>query len=158
MKTYQRRLAVGRRLLTGVYVLIILMMILSSPDHSVDPRWSLHASVHLFQGLSWVIGLCAINLIIVRVPLARNERWAWWAVLLSGIVVFGGYFAPAIYSGFGVGIIDAIGLGLLAIVHALGLALAFIRTNHSITQELGRQVFPAPLPVPQETIRNRKRL
>lgn len=91
----KRQVSIARGLLCSVYALIILMMILGSPDHSVERSWSLHASVHLLQGLSWLVGLCIVDVIVVLKPLERGERWAW--LLVSGIVVFGGFFAPAMY-------------------------------------------------------------
>lgn len=72
----RKQRARGLALLGGVNIAIALILVLGAPIHTVDTHWSPHASVHLAQALTWLAGLCVMNLVLVLVPLRRGEVWA----------------------------------------------------------------------------------
>jgi hypothetical protein len=74
-----------------------------------------------FGGSVAAIGL--LYLFLASGPVRRGEAWAWWALLLSGLVGFG-----AFATFLGTGYLDRVHLGLtigLALLHTTGMAAAF---------------------------------
>lgn len=86
-----------------------------------------HFMVHdriAFGGALMAVAL--LYLWLIESPLQKGEKWAWWALLVSGVEGFGSFFA---YLGYGyldtwhglatIGLLPCFGLGLLSSYRAL---------------------------------------
>lgn len=113
-------------------ILIILVLVATAmafigaiPRHVVDPTWPPHARNHALQSLFWIVGFCVVGVLIAKGPLARRESWALWALGLTGVFVFGGYFLPVVLTGGGApGPLDDAFFGVLCVVYAASLVRA----------------------------------
>lgn len=126
-------------LLIGVFIVLALTMVIFTPDHGVESGWTTHATVHLLQGIFWLVGLCIVGIVLTVLPLGRGEMWAWWMLLFLGIIIFGGYFMPALLVNgqevrvveiAGEALMDIAGFGTLIVAYITGLVLAWRRLKH----------------------------
>lgn len=87
--------------------------------------WPTHAHHHLVGNISTVVGLSVVSLLIVRGPLRDGEAWAWWALVVSGLALFGGYWLGNVTVGFGEPATQAnVAQTVLTLSYASGLAVA----------------------------------
>lgn len=121
---------VAQSLLGGVFVVVALTMIVFTPSHAVEFGWTVHATVHLLQGVFWLVGLCIVGIVLTVFPLGHGETWAWWTLLFIGAIIFGGYFTPyLLFIGQGVGLMDIAGFGVFIAVYVMGLGIAWRRLS-----------------------------
>ncbi len=60
--------------------------------HFWQPGWPAHALNHLIRGTLASMGLVVLTIIILLGPFRQKQRWAWWCVLLSFLILYGGFF------------------------------------------------------------------
>jgi hypothetical protein len=91
----------------------------------IDSTWPTHARFHLIEAFFWITGLNAVILILLWVPLQRQERWSFWALLVLCIFTQGSHFFALLALPKGRppsrGNIYDWTLGLVLLVYAIGL-------------------------------------
>ena len=122
-------------LLTVSAILAALALLLATPRHRAEREdkssWPEHATTHVWQGVLWSVGLSVVVVVLTWIPLASDERWAWWALALLGAILYGGYLAPlALREPDRLSRTDLAFFGGLALLHAAGLALSWSSTNY----------------------------
>lgn len=58
--------------------------------HFLQSGWPPHESFHLLMGLAGLLAAYGLIFVLVRIPLRRGERWAWFAIAGAAITVHGG--------------------------------------------------------------------
>lgn len=54
--------------------------------------WPVHAQHHLIHQIVMFVGIAVIGLMLVYGPLARRERWSWWALVIAAVAIHGGFW------------------------------------------------------------------
>lgn len=85
-------IAIGAFLMSGEDGALSAWYALAPP--SVDPDGAAglvhpHAAAHMLGAGIWTFVAAALVIVIARVPLARGERWAWWAVAAAFVAGVG---------------------------------------------------------------------
>lgn len=92
--------------------------------------WPMHAQHHLVHQIVLFIGISILGLLLVFGPLKRKESWAWWALLVTGLSIFGGFWLGHPLVGLGEpGMIPNTAQGILTLCFALGLGFAWFTLN-----------------------------
>lgn len=81
-------------------VATILVALIAATRHLAED-WPVHAQNHLLGHISVAVGLSVVSLLIVFGPLRRHERWAWWALVVAGSTIYGGFWFANLTVGFG---------------------------------------------------------
>jgi|GEM_PF-2812464 len=93
-----RRVALGA--LATVHVLGALGSPFAAKLHVFQPGATAHQDFHVVWEACKYFTASLLALLVVVGPLARGERWAWWAILAATVVMFGGvFFAHALTRG-----------------------------------------------------------
>lgn len=64
--------------------------------------WPTHAHHHLLAHITAAVGLSVVALMVLFGPLRRRKGWAWWALVVAGVAIFGGYWAGNLTVGLGI--------------------------------------------------------
>lgn len=64
-------------------------------------EWPVHAHHHLIANISTSVGLCVVALMILSGPMQRREKWAWWALAIAGVAIYGGFWLGNVVVGLG---------------------------------------------------------
>ena len=103
----------------------VLITCIQGPRH-LSWQWPVHAQHHLLGHITTVVGLSVVSLLLVVGPLQRRERWAWWALVVTGVSLFGGFWLGNLMVGLGEpGAVPNTSQALQASVYLLGLVLAW---------------------------------
>lgn len=87
--------------------------------------WPVHAHHHLIGNISTAVGLSVVGLLIVFGPLQRREKWAWWALLIAGLAIYGGFWLGNAVVGLGEpGAVPNTAQGVQTGLYLVGLILA----------------------------------
>lgn len=88
--------------------------------------WPVHARHHLVHGIALWFGLPLVALFLVCIPLQRGDAWAWWALVVAGVVLYGGYWLGNLSVGLGEpGLVPNTAQAVQAALYAVGLVLAW---------------------------------
>lgn len=88
--------------------------------------WPVHAQHHLVHQIVLFLGLSAVGFLILYGPLARRERWSWWAMLIIGISLFGGFWFGHPLVGLGEpGMLPNTAQAVLSLLFVLGLGFGW---------------------------------
>ncbi len=120
---------IAQTILGFVYAAMIVLFTFGLPEHKMNPTWAGHAELQLVQAACWGGFLCLLGLLIAVVPLGQRELWAWWATVICGVGVLGGYVAPYIWLHRALPRVDRIGIATLAALFTTGLAVARLALN-----------------------------
>lgn len=86
--------------------------------------WPVHAHHHLVGNVSTAVGLALVGLLIVLGPMRRRERWAWWALVIAGVAIYGGFWAGNAIVGLGEpGAVPNTAQGIQSGLYLVGLVL-----------------------------------
>lgn len=64
-------------------------------------EWPVHAHHHLIGNISTAVGLSLVGLMVLFGPMQRREKWAWWALLIAGAAIYGGFWLGNVVVGLG---------------------------------------------------------
>lgn len=88
--------------------------------------WPVHAHHHLIANISVAVGLSVVSLLILFGPVQRRERWAWWALLIAGAAIYGGFWLGNAVVGLGEpGAVPNTAQAVQTAVYAAGLVVAW---------------------------------
>ena len=118
-------MAVHRRIailvLGGVHALGALGAPLAAKLHLFQPGATPHQDFHVVWEACKYFAASVLALAVTVGPLARGERWAWWAMAAATFALFGGvFFADALTRG--APSIDHWAYGTFLVVSAIALA------------------------------------
>lgn len=115
----------GRWLIVLACAAHLVIYLVAAPEHVVATEWPAHARFHVLEAICWAAGLDLAIAAIAWVPLARGERWAWWAAALGFVTGHASYFGAiaALPAGRPPNLSADVTLGLAAALFALGLVL-----------------------------------
>lgn len=114
--------------LVGVAFVTAGLFTYAIPEHIFDSSWTDHARNHVFQSLFWIDGFCLLQAVVAWKPYQRGEPWAWWALAVSTLAVYGGYFIPTFVTlGGAPGPLDDIVFAALFVGAAVGLGMGASR-------------------------------
>ena len=104
----------------------LAIYLVAAPEHVADTSWPDHARFHVLEAIFWVAAVDVIAAAIAWWPLARGERWAWWALALTWVLVHASYFVAiiALPAGRPPNASADITLGITAAIFAAGLVAA----------------------------------
>lgn len=92
--------------------------------------WPTHAHHHLAAHISGAVGLAVVGLLVMLE--ARSEPWAWWALAVAGVAIFGGYWIASAAVGLGIeAAVPNTAQGILTLTYAAGLVVARRRPDVS---------------------------
>ena len=87
--------------------------------------WPVHAHHHLLAHICAAVGLSVVSMFLVLGPLQRREAWAWWALLVAGLAIYGGFWLGNAMVGLGEpAVAPNISQAVQTLVYVLGLVLA----------------------------------
>lgn len=115
-----RRAAVGA--LAVVHVLGALGAPFAAKIHLFQVGATAHQNFHVVWEAFKYFAASILALGIAVGPLARGERWAWWAMVVASVALFGGVFLADAITG-GAPAIDHWAYGAFLIVSAIALAV-----------------------------------
>jgi hypothetical protein len=106
-----------------------LINALQAPRHFSE-GWPVHAQHHLLDHITAAIGLSLVSLLLVFGPLRRGERWAWWGLVVAGVLLFGGYWLANATVGLGLpAAVPNASQAIQAALYSVGLGLALQDTS-----------------------------
>lgn len=115
-------------LLAAPLVATILVAVIRGSRH-FGWDWPTHAHHHLLAHITGATGLSVIALLVLFQALRHDQRWAWWALVVTGIAIFGGYWAGNITVGLGIeAALPNTAQAVLTGTYTLGVVLAYQRT------------------------------
>lgn len=95
--------------------------------------WPVHAHHHLLAHIATGVGLAMVGLLLITGPLQREERWSWWALLIAGCAIYGGYWLGNAVVGLGEpSLLPNASQGVQTVLYGTGLLLARRRMDGSI--------------------------
>ena len=110
--------------LLGLPLVATILIALIQGTRHLSWEWPAHAHHHLLGNISTAVGLAIVSLLVIFGPLQRSERWAWWALLVTGISIYGGFWL----ANAAVGLSEPAAITSQAVqtaLYAAGLALAW---------------------------------
>lgn len=123
----------GRRMepatiLLGVPLLATIGVAVIRASRHLSWDWPTHAHHHLLGHIATAVGLAVVSLLVVRGPLRAGEPWAWWALAVAGLAIFGGFWLGNVTVGFGEPAAQAYtAQAVLSAVYVSGLAVSWPR-------------------------------
>lgn len=112
--------------LLGVPLLATILVSLFRGTRHLSWDWPVHAHHHLVANISTAVGLAVVSLLLVVGPLQRRERWTWWALLVAGLAIFGGFWIGNATVGLGEpGALPNTAQAILTALYVGGLGLAW---------------------------------
>jgi hypothetical protein len=125
MKRGEQTMTTPGRVAVGALATIHALGVIGAPFaaklHLFQPGASAHQDFHVIWEACKYFGASALALAIVVGPLARSERWAWWAMAVATLALFGGvFFSDAITRGAPA--IDHWAYGTFLVVSSIALA------------------------------------
>jgi hypothetical protein len=114
-----RRLALG--VLATVHALGALGAPFAAKLHVFQPGATAHQDFHVVWEACKYFAASILALCIVLGPLARGERWAWWALVVATLALFGGVFFSDLVTG-GAPAIDHWAYGTFLFLSSVALA------------------------------------
>lgn len=106
-------------------VATVLVSLIRGTRHLASD-WPVHAHHHLIADITGAVGLAVVSLLILIGPMRRRERWAWWALLVAGTAIYGGFWLGNAVVGLGEpGAVPNTAQAVLSALYLAGLALAW---------------------------------
>lgn len=130
----------------GFAILTVLPLFASIIDsrvcigHFVQGEWPPHEMFHLLMGLAGLLTAYGLILVLVRIPLRRGERWAWFSIAGAAVAVHGGQLLSDILTDGGLrnqapilgnGSLIFGGIVVVLILYGVGLALTWPSGRHT---------------------------
>lgn len=92
--------------------------------------WPVHAHHHLVAHVTSAVGLSVVSLLVLAGPMQRRERWAWWALLVTGTAIYGGFWLGNAVVGLGEpGAVPNTAQAVQTAAYLLGLILGWRRMD-----------------------------
>ncbi len=111
--------------LLGLPLVATIVIALAQGTRHFAWDWPVHAHHHLLAHLSSAVGLCIVSLLLVFGPLRRGEAWAWWALCIAGVAIYGGYWLGNATVGLGEpGLAPNTSQAIQTLMYVAGLVLA----------------------------------
>lgn len=105
--------------------------------------WPVHAHHHLIGNITAAVGLSVVSLLILFGPMQRREAWAWWALLISGTAIYGGFWIGNAVVGLGEpGAVPNTAQAVQTALYSMGLLLGW-RTLETSPAALGESRPPS---------------
>lgn len=88
--------------------------------------WPIHAHHHLLANIAAAVALSVVSLLLIFGPLRRSERWAWWALVVAGVGIYGGFWLGNLAVGLGEpGLAPNSSQAVQTVLYLAGLVLAW---------------------------------
>ncbi len=124
---FARRPAV---LLLGIPLVATILITVIRGSRHFGWDWPTHAHHHLVAHIAGTTGLSAVALLVLFQALRYGQRWAWWALLVTGVAVFGGHWVGNVTVGLGTeAALPNTAQAVLTATYALGLARSVPRAG-----------------------------
>ncbi len=100
--------------------------------HVGETEWPVHAQFHALREVFLASFFSTVGVALCLGPLRKRRPWAWWAVLIVGVGVVGGFWLGVPFTGVGMAEVGPwVNHGLQLVLFASGIVLA--------RRELGRR-------------------
>ena len=112
--------------LLGLPLVATILIALIQGTRHLSWDWPVHAHHHLLAHITSAVGLSIVSLLLIFGPLQRRERWAWWALALAGVAIYGGFWLGNATVGLGEpGAAPNTSQAVQTVSYLLGLALGW---------------------------------
>ncbi len=78
--------------LLGLPLVATILIALIQGTRHLCWDWPVHAHHHLLAHITSAVGLSVVSLLLLLGPLQRRELWAWWALAIAGVAIYGGFW------------------------------------------------------------------
>jgi hypothetical protein len=110
----------------GVPLAATVLVSLIRGTRHLASDWPVHAHHHLIADITGAVGLAVVSLLILIGPIRKRETWAWWALLVAGVAIYGGFWLGNAVVGLGEpGAVPNTAQAVLSALYLTGLVLAW---------------------------------
>ena len=88
-------------ILLGLPLIATILIAIIQGTRHLSWDWPVHAHHHLLAHITAAVGLSVVSLMLILGPLKRRELWAWWALVIAGLAIYGGFWLGNLTVGLG---------------------------------------------------------
>ena len=112
--------------LLGLPLVATILIALIQGTRHLSWDWPVHAQHHLLAHITSAVGLSVVSLFLIFGPLKRREPWAWWALAIAGVGIYGGFWLGNATVGLGeAGAAPITSQAIQSVLYLIGLILGW---------------------------------